>query len=127
MYSLPQEIEVWYVIPAVRRELTRFLTEEYGMSYEKTGNALGITKAAVSQYKKNKRAGKIKLNKRVIDRVEKSAKIIAKNKDKTTKEILGILNFMRKNKIPFEVCDHTKEGEEKCKEINMAYEQYLEC
>lgn len=127
MYSLPQEIEVWYVIPAVRRELTRFLTEEYGMSYEKTGNALGITKAAVSQYKKNKRAGKIKLNKRVIDRVEKSAKIIAKNKDKTTKEILGILNFMRKNKIPFEVCDHTKEGEEKCKEINMAYEQYWEC
>jgi uncharacterized protein len=56
MYSLPQEIEVWYVIPAVRRELARILTSKHGLSYEKTGNVLGISKAAISQYQKNKRA-----------------------------------------------------------------------
>ena len=36
MYLLPQEIEVWYVIPAIRKELSKQLTQNYKMSYEKT-------------------------------------------------------------------------------------------
>jgi len=54
MYSLPQEIEVWYIIPAIRKELARLLTKENNLSYEKVGGYLGISKAAVSQYLSNK-------------------------------------------------------------------------
>jgi predicted transcriptional regulator len=120
MYTLPQEIEVWYVIPAIRRELSRLLTTQHGLSYEKTGNALGISKAAISQYQKNKRAGKIKLNPKVLKEVEKSAKLISNDNNKTVKEILRVLNFMREKKLTFEIC----ENNEDCKEASMIYEVY---
>lgn len=45
MYLLPQEIEVWYIIPAIRKELSKQLTSKYEFSYEKAGKALGISKA----------------------------------------------------------------------------------
>ena len=61
MYSLPQEIEVWYIIPAIRKELARLLTGSYGMTFEKAGELLGVSKAAVSQYLSNKRASKFKV------------------------------------------------------------------
>ncbi|MEK6820210.1 MAG: transcriptional regulator, partial [Nanoarchaeota archaeon] len=61
MYSLPQEIEVWYLIPAIRKELARILTKKYKLTFEKTGGILGISKAAVSQYLNKKRADKINL------------------------------------------------------------------
>lgn len=44
MYNLPQEIEVWYIIPAIRREFARVLTEKYNLTYEKTGEILGVSK-----------------------------------------------------------------------------------
>ena len=40
MYLLPQEIEVWYIIPALRKELAKQLTKKHEMSYEKAGNIL---------------------------------------------------------------------------------------
>jgi len=47
MYMLPQEIEVWYIIPALRKELSKQLVRKYKFSYEKTGKILGITKASI--------------------------------------------------------------------------------
>ena len=79
MYLLPQEIEVWYIIPAIRKELAKLLTGKYKLSYEKAGMILGISKAAVSQYLSNKRANKIKLNLETKKEVAQSAKIIVKN------------------------------------------------
>ena len=60
MYLLPQEIEVWYIIPAIRKELAKLLTQKYELSYDKAGVILGVSKAAISQYLSNKRANKIK-------------------------------------------------------------------
>jgi len=126
MYSLPQEIEVWYIIPAVRRELARILTQEYGLSYDKTGNALGISKAAISQYQKNKRASKVKLNDKVLKEIEKSAKKINKNKEITVKEILRVLKFMRDKNLPFEFCKGGPHDHEECVEVAVTYEKYWE-
>ncbi len=124
-YNLPQEIEVWYVIPAIRRELARLLTQEHGLSYEKAGEFLGITKAAISQYNKNKRASKINLKPIILREIEKAAKRMIKDKEVTTKEILRILRIMRERRIPFEVC---KEGfgDKDCEEVALAYEKYWE-
>jgi len=60
MYNLPQEIEVWYIIPAIRRKLAKILTEEYGLTQEKAANILGVSKAAVCQYLSKKRAMNVK-------------------------------------------------------------------
>ena len=104
MYSLSQEIEVWYIIPAVRKELAKLLTKKYELSYEKTGAILGISKAAISQYLSNKRANKIKLNSSTKKEVAQSAKIIAKNNKLAVIEIQRILKFMKANKCSCDVC-----------------------
>jgi len=104
MYLLPQEIEVWYIIPAVRKELAKLLTKKYGLSYEKAGAILGVSRAAVSQYLSNKRANKIKLCAEVKKEVTKSAKILAGNPMMALSEIQRILKVMKDTKCSCEVC-----------------------
>jgi len=104
MYLLPQEIEVWYIIPVIRKELARLLTKKYGFSYEKAGNALGISKAAVSQYLSNKRANKVCLNAKTKAEVRKSAKLISENVRVAMIEMQRILKYMKDNHCSCDVC-----------------------
>ncbi len=104
MYSLPQEIEVWYIIPMIRKTLAKHLVEDYEMSYEKTGKILGISKAAVSQYMNNKRANKIKLSTEVQEEVKKSAKILSETPKLAVMEIERILTLMKTKKCSCDVC-----------------------
>lgn len=122
MYTLPQEIEVLYILPAIRRELSKELIRTHGVTYEKTGKLLGITKAAVSQYLSNKRAAKIKLHPKALIRIQKSARLIIKNKTDTARELQDILNFIRRKKYHCEVCGGSKDGElHDCKQIVPRY------
>jgi predicted transcriptional regulator len=104
MYLLPQEIEVWYIIPAVRKEFARLLTKEHGLSYEKAGAALGISKAAVSQYLSNKRANKVCLDAKTKREINKSAVKIFENSKIAMIEIQRILRFMKDNNCSCNVC-----------------------
>jgi predicted transcriptional regulator len=104
MYMLPQEIEVWYIIPAVRKELARLLTSEYGLSYEKAGNALGISKAAVSQYLSNKRANKVCLDAKTKKEIKKSAVKINESPGSAMTEVQRILKYMKDNHCSCNVC-----------------------
>jgi uncharacterized protein len=104
MYLLPQEIEVWYIIPAVRKELAKQLTKKHGLSFEKAGAILGISKAAVSQYLSNKRANKIKLNPGIKNEIAKSAKIINENPKMALIELQKILKIMKERKCSCDVC-----------------------
>lgn len=110
MYSLPQEIEVWYIIPAIRKELSKILTSKYDLTYEKTGNILGISKAAVSQYLKNKRASKFNLTSEIKKEIEKSAEIINNHNDSAIPEILRLLNYIKKSKCSCELCKKYNNG-----------------
>ena len=56
MYNLPQEIEVWYIIPAIRRELAKNMIEKHGLTQKEAAEKLGLTEAAVSRYVSGKRA-----------------------------------------------------------------------
>lgn len=58
MALLPQEIEVWYVLPALRRELAAALIVR-GLTQKAVAGLLGVTEAAVSQYVHSKRAQKV--------------------------------------------------------------------
>ncbi|NPE26793.1 hypothetical protein HNV12_02185 [Methanococcoides sp. SA1] len=104
MYMLPQEIEVWYIIPAVRKEFAKVLTKQYDFSYERAGKALGISKAAVSQYLSNKRANKVCLNAKTKKEIKVSAEKIAENARVAMGEIQRILKFMKDNKCSCDVC-----------------------
>ena len=73
---MPQEIEVWYVIPAIRRELAKVMAGR-GMTQKKIAERLGVTEAAISQYMKSKRASGVKFNKQLMNEISRSAEMIA--------------------------------------------------
>ena len=51
----PQEIEVWYILPAIRKAFAIEMIKA-GIPQKKIANLMGITEAAISQYKSDKRA-----------------------------------------------------------------------
>ena len=122
MYTLPQEVEVWYIIPAIRRELSKDLIRKHGVTYEKTGRLLGLTKAAISQYLSNKRARKIKLHPRAEKEVLKSAEKIILNKTDAVIEIQRILKLIRKKGLHCEVCGNVIDGKlHNCRQVIPRY------
>lgn len=78
MKALPQEIEVWYVIPAIRRELAKAMLAK-GLKQNQIAIALGITKSAINQYLKQKRAKDVQFSKETLEEIKKSADSIIKN------------------------------------------------
>ncbi len=51
----PPEVEVWYILPAIRKEIALGLIKK-GLSQKQIATILGVTEASISHYKKNKRA-----------------------------------------------------------------------
>ena len=95
---MPQEIEVWYLIPALRRELALSFINDYGLSQKKAAEMLGITDSAISQYLSLKRGNEIKFSKKEIEEIKKAAKeIIDDNKD-IMKKIYDLSVSLRKSK-----------------------------
>ena len=91
-YILPQEIQVWYVLPAIRKELTKVLVKEKGLTQKETAKILSITEAAVSQYLSEKRANTLQLEESVINEIRKSANLIIKHPKCLISEIIKILD-----------------------------------
>jgi len=110
MFSLPQEIEVWYVIPAVRRELARVLVEKHDMKQKDVAKLLGTTEAAVSQYLHNKRANEINFSQDMKRDIEISAKLIAKDGKKAVSEILRLVNLAKKQGLSCDLCKKYNKG-----------------
>ncbi len=124
MYMLPQEIEVRYIIPAIRRDLAIEFVRGLGITYKSAGEILGITKVAVFQYLSGKRASKIKLHPKVSIEVKKSAKRIIERKSYAVKEIKYLLKFIQKKKLHCEVCGKIIDGKlHNCKQVIPMYEE----
>lgn len=80
MNSLPQELEIWYLIPALRRELTNIFISDFKLNQKQVSKILGITESAVSQYLSSKRGNELKFSKRELKEIKKTAKKILKSK-----------------------------------------------
>ncbi|MBI2003991.1 transcriptional regulator [Candidatus Pacearchaeota archaeon] len=80
MNPLPQELEIWYLIPALRRELTKIFISDFKFSQKQISKILGITESAVSQYLSSKRGNELKFSKKEIREIKKTAKKIIKSK-----------------------------------------------
>ena len=87
---MPQEVEVWYVLPAVRRELAKVMKtkivdrvgedgrlRKHKITQKEIARMLGVTEPAITQYllKKGKRSrgDQVQLPDRVLPQIEKSA------------------------------------------------------
>ena len=95
---MPQEIEVWYLIPALRRELASVFVDEHKMSQKEAAEILGITNAAISQYLSLKRGNEMKFSKKEIAEIKKAAGEIVKDKKNAMKKIYDLSVLMKKSK-----------------------------
>ena len=92
----PQEVEVWYILPAIRRELV-LAFKERGLNQKKIAQILNITEPAVSQYISQKRAKDIIFPKDVLKMIKESAAKIVDSKT-AYREIQKINTFIKKSK-----------------------------
>ena len=89
----PQEIEVFYIIPTLRRYLAMYMKLQ-GLKQNKIAELLHIEKSAVSQYIKKKRGSKVEFSEGVLNEIAKS---VSKIKDEFSLlgEIQRLLRVIR--------------------------------
>ena len=68
---MPQEIEVFYIIPAIRREMAIAL-KALGRKQKDIAAVLCVEESTISQYLSGKRAGDVRLNDAVISSVKEA-------------------------------------------------------
>lgn len=105
--SQPQELEVWFLLPAIRREMSNSL-KKLGFKQKDIATKIGVTGAAVSQYLSDKRANHIDLSNNVKKGIDISAIKIANNEGNIIEEIQKACNIAKKEKVLCEI--HAKEG-----------------
>ena len=93
--DMPQEIEVWYVIPAIRRGLASALLKK-GLTQKKIAEMLEVTEPAVSQYLKSKRAKKVSFDRKIIMEIRDSAERIIRHPEGVMAEIQRICLMVKK-------------------------------
>jgi len=117
-WLMPQEVVVWYVLPAIRRELTRAMIKR-NKPQKQIAKMLGVTEPAITQYKlkKSKRSRGDQLSipdKRLVE-IEKPADVIIeayeRNGDKEvygimTREINHLIEILRDSGV---ICDAHRE------------------
>lgn len=93
---MPQEIEVWYLLPAIRREFARVMVKK-GVRQRDISKKMGITEAAISQYISSKRAKNIGFSKAIGREIEKSVERVINGKNVII-EMQRICKICRKDK-----------------------------
>lgn len=93
---MPQEIELWYVIPALRREFAIEMAKQ-GIRGARIAEFLGVTRAAVSQYFSKVRAVDFTFDQEMKREIKASATRILKGEDAVA-EMQRIMHLLRENK-----------------------------
>jgi predicted transcriptional regulator len=114
---LPQEIEVRYIIPAIRGRLAHVLVEEKGVSQKQAAKLLGLTEAAISQYINGKRGNEVIFSEGVVDEIRRSADSILADKANRGKMVAELYRISHLTNVKQILCDmHRKQskGLEEC-------------
>ena len=115
----PQEIAVWYVLPAIRRELAKAMIEK-GVVQKRVARIIGVTEASVSHYIKDRRGKQVKLSKGIKKEIKRSADIILKDQYMLVDEMQRICRMMKKSR---EMCRIHKLFEKCHKKCNICFEK----
>lgn len=94
----PQEVEVWYILPQIRKGLVKELKRQ-GLRQRRIAELLGITDAAVSQYISQKRAAELVFDKEIVNQIKESAKRIVKDNGLVMREIQRICALCREKRV----------------------------
>ena len=123
--TMPQEIEVRYILPAIRRELARIFIEEHKFNQKEAANILGLTEAAISQYQHSKRAKEVLFSNNVVNEIKVSAdRILADNgnKQRLIAEMYRICNLTTVKHI---LCDIHRAQSKELESCNVCFDEGL--
>jgi len=99
----PQEIQVWHILPALRKQLALGLKME-GLKQKEIASLLELTESAISQYLKKKRGNEINFPKKIREDIGLSAKRISEDKATVHKEIQRLLKKIEESGFLCDVC-----------------------
>lgn len=102
----PQEIEVFYILPAIRHEIAKVLKEQ-GLKQKEIAKLLFVKESTISQYLNDKRAKEIIFNDKIKEYISRCASKI-KNKENMVMITQSILKLVRMENV---LCDiHRRYG-----------------
>lgn len=87
---MPQELEVWYLLPALRRELAKEFVNNNDLSQKEVSDILGLTESAISQYLKEKRANEIKFNSQELKIIKETASKMLKDRKNSSNYLYNL-------------------------------------
>jgi predicted transcriptional regulator len=109
--NMPQEIEVWYLLPSIRKELVSEMFKR-GLKQREIAKKLEISDSSVSLYQSKKRGEDIKFSEKVKNKITKSVDRILQG-GSVTKELINICELAKKELV---LCGlHKKYGDVKGK------------
>jgi len=118
-FIFPQEIDMWYILPAIRKEFAVEMIKQ-GVSQKDISKQLGLTEASISHYKKEKRANEIDLGSEIKQEIANAVKRIISKKSTMFNEIIKIDSLIKSKgilcKIHREKCSNIGECSE-CKKL----------
>jgi len=103
----PQELEVYYILPALRRELATAL-KQAGKSQKDIAELFGVSEAAVSQYVHAKRGADVTFTEEMKNTIKNAAPRIT-DKVAFLRETQHLLRKVWSDKIICDVC-HSQNG-----------------
>jgi len=105
------EIIVQLILPGIRALVAKELMEAHDLTQEQTADKLGVSQAAVSQYRRELRGSKVKLlqrDKKVMKQITELANFLV-DEDATSPKVLGkvcdICRSVRNDKL---ICSYHK-------------------
>lgn len=99
----PSEIQVWYVLPLIRKRLAQALLD-LGCTQKRAAELLGITPAAVSQYLSDKRASSFTLAPSVDKEIQRVAMQIHEGTLSSVHATMKLLHHKAMSSIVCQMC-----------------------
>ena len=123
--TMPQEIEVRYILPAIRRELARIFIEERKFSQKEAAAMLGLTEAAVSQYQHSKRAKEVIFTESIINEIRESAGSILTDKNNKKKVLSEMYRLTSLTTVKQILCDIHRAQSKDLAHCNICFDEGL--
>ena len=123
--TMPQEIEVRYILPAIRKELARIFIQEHKHSQKEAAKILGLTDAAVSQYQHSKRAKEVIFSDDVVNEIRASANRIIADRASKQRLIAEMYRISGLTKVRHILCDIHRAQSKELDNCNICFDEGL--
>ena len=123
--TMPQEIEVRYILPAIRRELAKIFIHEHKLSQKEAASMLGLTEAAISQYQHSKRAKEVVFSDSIVNEIRASANKILAEKNSKQRVIAEMYRISSLTKVRQILCDLHRAQSKDLEKCNVCFDEGL--